>query len=207
MSDLIPFEFGSKPLRALNINGEPWFIAADVCETLAFAHPSSSLRRLDDDEKGVHTTHTLGGPQEMTIINEAGLYSLILASRKPEAKRLKKWVTSEVLPAIRKTGTYTLEPQPASRELPRIKRYDFPLVPVAQAKSPILEALKKRPAHDAPDYDCPLWRLLDELSRDGSDVGACLDVYRRMKKIVLAVDDVAREAQDTLGKLRYLGRQ
>lgn len=109
----------TKDVRVIVIDHNPWFIANDVCEVLGFSHPASNLRRLDDDEKGVHTMHTPGGPQEMTIINESGLYSLILTSRKPEAKKFKKWVTSEVLPSIRKTGQYT-HPQALAQTAPEL---------------------------------------------------------------------------------------
>lgn len=94
--------------RIIDRGGEPWFVLADVCRALEIADTGTAARRLDDDEKGVHSMHTPGGLQDVTIINESGLYSLILTSRKSAAKRFKKWVTSEVLPAIRKTGTYSL---------------------------------------------------------------------------------------------------
>nr|WP_256574802.1 Bro-N domain-containing protein [Pseudomonas sp. PA15(2017)] len=88
------------------IDDQPWFVAADVAASLEYGVPSALTRHLDDDEKGVSTVHTLGGAQEMLVINESGLYSAILRSRKAEAKRFKKWVTAEVLPAIRKHGRY-----------------------------------------------------------------------------------------------------
>jgi len=88
------FDFEDQPVRTLlDEDGDPWWVAADVCRVLTIAHSASSLRTLDDDEKGVHTMHTLGGAQEMTVVNEPGLYSLILVSRKPEAKRFKRWIT------------------------------------------------------------------------------------------------------------------
>lgn len=99
------FAFDSHALRMVHLNGEPWFVAADVCAVLGIT--TEQTRRLDDDEKGLHSTQTPSGTQQMVVINESGLYSLILGSRKPEAKRFKKWVTSEVLPAIRKTGQYS----------------------------------------------------------------------------------------------------
>ena len=104
-ASITPFSFDGFAIRALTIDGEPWFVAADVCEVLTVA--TEQTRRLDDDEKGLRTMQTPGGPQQMLVINESGLYSLILTSRKPEAKRFKKWVTSEVLPSIRKTGSYS----------------------------------------------------------------------------------------------------
>ena len=93
-------------VRTLNLNGEPWFVAADVCKALELGNPSMTVERLDDDEKGISTIDTLGGKQRMAIINEPGLYSLVITSRKPEAKAFKRWITHEVIPAIRKRGVY-----------------------------------------------------------------------------------------------------
>ncbi len=107
MNSPIVFAFESQALRVLQgADGEPWFVAADVCEALGIQRTDDGVSRLDDDEKGAGSIRTPGGEQRMTTVNESGLYSLILGSRKPEAKRFKKWVTSEVLPAIRKTGAY-----------------------------------------------------------------------------------------------------
>jgi prophage antirepressor-like protein len=99
------FEDG-KILAALNQNGEPWFIASHVCKALDIVNTSQALSRLDDDEKGICETYTLGGAQQVATVNESGLYSLILRSNKPSAQRLRKWVTSVVLPSIRKHGGY-----------------------------------------------------------------------------------------------------
>lgn len=87
-------------------DGEPWFVARDVAQILELGNPRTSLALLDEDERGLHTVDTPGGKQEMSIVSEAGLYSLILRSRKPEAKPFKRWITHEVLPAIRKHGGY-----------------------------------------------------------------------------------------------------
>lgn len=108
----ITFDFISHTLRVVMRDGEPWFVAADVCAALAIGDTSQACGRLDDDEKGTYSIRTPGGDQQMTVINESGLYSLILGSRKPESKKFKKWVTSEVLPAIRKTGRYEAPIQP-----------------------------------------------------------------------------------------------
>lgn len=105
-------------VRTLLRDGEPWFVATDVCAALGYSHTPHAMRMLDDDEKGVRIVDTLGGEQTLNTVNESGLYSLILGSRKPEAKRFKRWVTSEVLPAIRKTGGYQ---QPAPVELSRME--------------------------------------------------------------------------------------
>lgn len=92
--------------RVIDRDGEPWFVLTDVCRKLGISQSASVSRLLDGDEKDVLTMHTLGGDQNLTVINESGLYSLVLRSRKESAKRFKKWITSEVLPAIRKTGGY-----------------------------------------------------------------------------------------------------
>ena len=97
-------QFGE--IRTTVQNGEPWFVAADVCKALDIENNRKATNRLDDDEKGVTSSDTLGGKQKLTIVNEAGLYSLVLGSRKPEAKAFKRWITHEVLPSIRKTGGY-----------------------------------------------------------------------------------------------------
>jgi len=110
MSNLIPFNFNNQSIRVIqDESGEPWFIASDVCSALTIVNNRMAIDRLDEDEKGVSSIDTLGGQQNLTTINESGLYSLILTSRKPEAKKFKKWVTSEVLPSIRKTGGYHLQ--------------------------------------------------------------------------------------------------
>ena len=100
-------EFGE--IRTLLINGEPWFIGRDVAESLGYANTSKAIKdHVDKEDKAVTKCYTPGGEQEMTVINESGLYSLIFSSQLPNAKKFKKWVTSEVLPQIRKTGSYTL---------------------------------------------------------------------------------------------------
>lgn len=110
MTALTVFNYANTQVRTVVLDGAPWFVAADVCAVLAIANGRDAINSLDEDEKGVATTDTPGGPQRMATINEPGLYSLILRSRKPEAKAFKRWVTHEVLPAIRKTGRYEVEP-------------------------------------------------------------------------------------------------
>ncbi|WP_421572306.1 phage antirepressor KilAC domain-containing protein [Slackia exigua] len=97
---------GFGELRAINRDGEPWFVAKDVCDALGLGNSRQALSRLDEDEKGVISNDTLGGVQEMASVNEPGLYTLVLSSRKPEARAFKRWVTHEVIPAIRRTGGY-----------------------------------------------------------------------------------------------------
>ena len=97
-------EFGA--VRSILIDGDPWFVAADVCKALEIEKTNRALSRLDDDEKGAHSVSTPGGRQRMAIISESGLYSLILGSRKPEVRAFKRWITHEVIPSIRKHGAY-----------------------------------------------------------------------------------------------------
>lgn len=116
------FRFSSQAVRVIVRDDEPWFVANDVCAALGLDNSRMATDRLDDDEKGVTSIDTLGGEQAMTVISESGLYSLVLASRKPEAKPFKKWVTSEVLPAIRKSGRYEVgDPLPAVVRSPRLE--------------------------------------------------------------------------------------
>ena len=93
-------------IRTAVIDGEPWFVAVDVCRALEIVNSRDALTRIDEDEKGVVLTDTPGGKQEVTTVNEPGLYSLVLGSRKPEAKVFKRWITHEVIPSIRKNGGY-----------------------------------------------------------------------------------------------------
>lgn len=112
------FNFELQAVRVTLLNSEPWFVAADVCRALDVANVSDAIGRLDADEKGVATTDTPGGQQSLLTVNEPGLYSLVLTSRKPEAKRFKRWITHDVLPTLRKTGRYDMPNMPADpREL------------------------------------------------------------------------------------------
>ena len=98
-------------VRIVVIDDEPWFVGKDVAGVLGYSNSRDALaKRVDAEDKGVAKCDTLGGEQEVTIINESGLYSLVLSSHLPQAKEFKRWVTSEVLPSIRKTGTYTNKP-------------------------------------------------------------------------------------------------
>lgn len=100
-------DFGD--IRTVEIDGEAWFVGKDVAEALGYEKPSDAVRKhVDDDDKGISKMETPSGMQNMTIINESGLYALVFGSKLDSAKKFKKWVTSEVLPAIRKNGSYTM---------------------------------------------------------------------------------------------------
>ena len=100
-------EFGA--VRTVELDGEPWLVGKDVAQALGYSNPRKALAdHVDEEDKGVTKCDTLGGVQEMTIINESGLYSLVLSSKRPGAKKFRRWVTAEVLPAIRRTGGYRM---------------------------------------------------------------------------------------------------
>ncbi|MDX3883613.1 MAG: BRO family protein [Sphingomonas sp.] len=116
-NSLVSYQFDENPVRAVDILGDPWFVASDVAGVLGYRDAANMCRNLDDDERGTHIMSTLGGQQSLNIISESGLYAAIFKSRRPDAQRFRKWVTSEVLPAIRKTGRFELE-QPEPPESP-----------------------------------------------------------------------------------------
>jgi prophage antirepressor-like protein len=113
VTSLAPFAYQGRPLRVITDDrGVTWFVAADVCAALDLGNTWMTLERLDDDEKSTASIPTAGGAQSVTTVNEPGLYSLIFGSRKPDARAFKRWVTHEVLPAIRRTGSYSTAPAP-----------------------------------------------------------------------------------------------
>lgn len=112
MNSSLTFDFEENPIRIVcGEDGNLWFVAADVCRVLEITNVSQACDDLEDDEKGISITDTLGGPQRKLTVSESGLYSLVFKSRKPEARKFRRWVTKEVLPAIRKTGRYSMESQ------------------------------------------------------------------------------------------------
>lgn len=106
MANIQVFEYQNNKVRTVDVDGEAWFVLKDVCAVLGISNNRMAADRLDDDEKGVSLIDALGGKQEMVIVNESGLYHVILRSDKPEAAPFRRWVTNDVLPAIRKTGSY-----------------------------------------------------------------------------------------------------
>jgi prophage antirepressor-like protein len=136
---LMPFQYHNQEVRVIKIEGIPWFVAKDVCDILEHSNPSKALLMLDDDEKGITKCYTPGGEQDMAVINESGLYMLILRSNKPEAKLFRKWVTSEVLPQIRQTGRY--EPTAQPRRKPTIEARLEYLEYANQKKGEVLEMI------------------------------------------------------------------
>jgi prophage antirepressor-like protein len=145
------FEFEGKGLRTIAKDGEMWWVAQDICHILCIKNSRQALSRLDEDEKGVILNDTLGGSQEISIVNESGLYNLIFSSRKKEFKDFKRWVYREVLPSIRKTGRYDVKDfrsavlAEVKIQLPQAVDAEMDIrVPVIETKAALLYANGRR---------------------------------------------------------------
>ena len=148
MNDLQIFsnpEFGQ--VRTVEIDGQPWLVGKDVAVALGYKNPQRAIRdHVEDEDKGMTKTVTPSGEQEMLIINESGLYSLILSSKMPKAKAFKRWVTGEVLPALRKNGVYeTVKAQQHIEQLEATNdRLTMAIQSVSQAKDQLAEIIDMR---------------------------------------------------------------
>lgn len=163
MNNLQIFVYSGEQLRTVQRDDGLWWVLRDVCRVLGMSNPAMVAGRLDEDEKGVSQIYTPGGTQEMTIINEPGLYSVILRSDKPEAKQFKRWVTHDVLPSIRKTGAYGVPPE----RLAKLDEYQAKLDRNRKLLADIerITAQAGRQAHEARKcYD--EWRKTREGIRD-----------------------------------------
>lgn len=112
MSTIIPFTFPAtgQPVRTVDIDGEPWFVGKDACDVVGISKYRDALAQLDADERVSASVDTPGGRQTMTLVNESGVYALMLISRSPQVKPFRRWVTAEVIPSIRRTGSYAIAP-------------------------------------------------------------------------------------------------
>lgn len=134
------FNYEGQTIRTEVRNGVPWFVLKDICDILEIVNNRDAYSKLDDDEKGVVFADTPGGKQDMQVVNESGIYSLVFVSRKPEAKAFKRWIIHEVIPSIRKTGSYStgLTPTEAllqSVQLLALQERELKEVKQAQVKS------------------------------------------------------------------------
>lgn len=187
MNELTVFQnpdFGQ--VRTIIRDGEPWFVANDVCRALEIDR--TQIRRLDDDEKGVCSIQTPGGEQKMTIVNEPGLYSLVLGSRKPEARAFKRWITHDVISAIRKTGHYSVRPDTITIDVDTLKtivgvtveetlKRVMPLMrPEPAAKNPPANRLRKRNPIVPADFAVVLNRVIKERKISGNEIARRLGV-------------------------------
>lgn len=117
MSAVELFTYTDQQVRVVLIDGEPWFVLSDICRVMEIVNHGNVAARLADDQKGVHLADTPGGRQQVTIVNESGMYEVVIRSDKPEAVTFRRWITSEVLPRIRKTGSYSAAPALTDDEL------------------------------------------------------------------------------------------
>lgn len=189
-AQITPFLFETHTVRVVMRDGEPWFVARDVCDALGYEHVPHAMRMLDDDEKGIHILDTLGGQQKASIVSESGLFTLVLRSRKPEARKFFKWVTGKVLPSIRKTGGYGPAPAaPARNRSPSHKGSQLPLPSV------ILEPARSM-------LDAAVWRITGQAHEQIADwaarrlanscrVDVAADLQRRAEGVLnaLTLDD------------------
>ncbi len=137
--NFVDFNFNGDDVRIVDQDGNPWFVAKDVCQILGIKNHRQACADLDDDEKGVITMDTPGGPQKTLIISESGVYKLIFKSRKPVAKEFQNWLSREVVPQIRKTGSYQVDGYLESNNAIEIKY----LKEKAQLQQDLIETQKK----------------------------------------------------------------
>lgn len=169
MTTLQLFNYGTQVVRTVLIGGEPWFVAADLVDILDIGRVHDAVRGLDEDERGTDTIRTLGGDQEVTVVTEAGMYSLVLRSRKPEARAFKRWITHDVLPAIRKTGHYGTPPLDLTALDPRT------LALAILEESDRADAAEKQVAALAPKAEA----FVQFMEADGSlSIGAVANMYK-----------------------------
>ncbi len=154
-------------------NGEPLFVAKDICAILDLGNPRSSIALLDDDEKGVHSVDTPGGRQQMTTVTEPGFYKLVMRSRKPEAKAFQRWVTHEVLPALRRDGGYMVARDETPEEM-MARAVLLAQATIDRQKSRIAELEPKALFADAvaaSDGTCLVGELAKMMRQNGVDIG------------------------------------
>lgn len=173
-------------IRTLLIDNEPWFVAADVCLAIEIDDVRQACDRLDAEERGVCPIPTPGGQQKIRCINESGLYNLVLGSRKPESKKFKKWITSEVLPTIRKTGSYSIKPQ-----LPEIPKTYAAALRLAAEQAEQIERLALENAKQAEQItlDAPKVEFVEEMATpDASSIS-----FRDMCKKLSVLEPIFRQ--------------
>lgn len=167
MSELVPFDYGDRTVRThVDSDGNTWFVAQDVCAVLGLTHVNKATQGLDDDERNtVPHTDSSGRSQDMVIISEPGLYTLLVRSRRPEAKPFRRWVTHEVLPQLRRTGSYSTEQDPVET------------VPVARDHFDAMRAMAV--AHVA---------MIDELARQDRSLRAVEGHVSQLDERVAAIE-------------------
>ena len=186
----LAFQFDALPVRVIDRNGEPWFAATDVSSALGYRDATNLVRLLDEDEKGAHEVSTPGGPQSLIVISESGLFHAIFKSRSEVAARFRRWVTGEVLPAIRKTGGYAAQPLPLTPPEPTITIPMAEYVGLLQSKVRHLEgkpAKPRRPTLPLTEAEIAEMRRLKGLGLSGKEIA------RRLGRSAATVSMMTRE--------------
>jgi len=193
-SNIVPFNFEDYQVRVVRIDGEPWFVLADICKVLAIRNVGDTSSRLDDDVKGVATVDTPGGQQQVTIVSEPGMYEVVLLSRKPEAKAFKRWITGTVLPEIRRTGAYGANLRAAA-----IEQAGFDIT-VVEKQARILRTLRTsmHPDYAEAKARVLLARAMGEEPQIEPEMRA-LDVTSYLQALGLSAGDV-RQLGPTFGR-------
>jgi prophage antirepressor-like protein len=177
------FQFETDTIRTAVVDGKEWVVAKDVCASVGISKYRDAVAQLDDDERVSATVDTLGGPQQMTLVNESGVYALLLISRSPKTKAFRKWVTATVLPSIRETGRYEI----ATQAVVPAQRRDFPVpTTLTEALRFAADEIEKRE------------RVIAELAPKAEQA----DHYRRAEGITAIGDfanDLAQWARDNHG--------
>lgn len=202
---LKPTEFSysdNNKLNAIIINGQLWFFAKNVSSILGFKKTNDATRLLDDDEKGAYKVRTLGGKQSVSLINESGLYNLIFRSNKPEAKSFRKWVTSEVLPALRRTGRYgTTEHESLVLQMGKAVKGVYPMLSQGKLGYPRKELLIACGRSYRNGY-----RLAKRYAEDCFYIGRTACVSMRLAELISAQHDV-RQLELNFGDMKSGGVQ
>lgn len=204
MKALQVFDYKGNKIRTTIKDGEPWFLAADVCRALEISNPGDAVGRLDEDEKGVALTDTPGGMQKMIHVNEPGLYTLTLTSRKPKARDFKRWITHEVLPQIRQTGAYL--PQSPTEALLQavtiLHEQEKRLQQLEEGQEHIRETIAYQPDDWRRDMNQLFNRIVE---RHGREKFAVLrrETYKRLEE--RARVDLDRRLQNLKGRLALEG--
>lgn len=192
MADITPFNFGTHAVRVITRNNQPWFVASDVCQALGYSNTSKAIGdHLDADERASELVprtpnDSLGVPTN--LINESGLYALVLRSRKPEARKFAKWVTSEVLPSIRQTGSYG---QPAYDPDQVALAHRAALVATAQVYQSVFEAVMQ-----AKDWQLNRYMLRFDVTAEDGTVARVKAVDRNA--YVLPLDRFHSAVEDSI---------